>query len=145
MKKLSLFLVLTLIITIFSCSGDDNNNSTPVEIPEIVGTWKIISIVEDGASLDLSDCRLQSNYIFKLDNTYTNQDFVDAGPGTPPCSDDGFSGTYSISGNNITFKENNSEAPGEEITYEFKIENNTFALIDNSDGSSYTENYSKQQ
>ncbi len=146
MKKLNLLILFIAAITIISCKKDDDasGEENTTSNSQLVGTWKIVSIVEDEIPEDLSDCRKKSNYVFKSDNTYVNEHFVDGGLGTAPCLDDGFSGTYSISGNKITFIEDDSEAEGEGIVYEFKVENNVFSLIDNEGGSIYVETYTKQ-
>jgi|GEM_PF-3405832 len=119
MKKLILLLGLTTLL--FSCSSNDDSNNNQTE--NIVGSWKIISIIDiDDNSKTAEPCDLETLFIIKADNTYSNQNFDPAEDpntdGTVTCTKGDFStGTYETEADTLTIK---STGGTNELTYKFE-------------------------
>ncbi|WP_188112084.1 lipocalin family protein [Aquimarina sp. RZ0] len=58
MQKLNSLLILVSIITLWSCSNDDDTTISEIEITEtnLVGKWQFTNFQENGVSQELSEC-----------------------------------------------------------------------------------------
>jgi hypothetical protein len=97
MKKLIFFVMLVLA---FSCSKNDDNNPPQITMQNLAGDYKITSAKANGIDVlnsYLDPCQRDDVYTLEADSTYT---ITDAGTPCNPSSDT--TGTWSLSGNNIT-------------------------------------------
>tara|TARA_R110002050_G_scaffold300018_1_gene467344 strand:- start:20612 stop:21031 length:420 start_codon:yes stop_codon:yes gene_type:complete len=139
MKILKISLILTIISCFtFSCSSDDSP-STEENAAKLIGTWKLTSETEDGASIQLDTCELLYTIIISS-TQITSKDYY----GDNCEIEDSYSITYSLKGNTITTTEDGETYNSTIITL-----NSTTLSIESSyeeDGETYTytETYTKQ-
>jgi len=118
MKKLNLFLALTVVFTLFSCGNDDDGT---VNTSDLIGKWGLISRVQQGSEASLDNCEKSDNIEFKSDGTYKEEIYA---PSAGQCVSDGvYSGTWSESSNTLTLKYTDE---GDSITDVAK-----FLIVDN--------------
>lgn len=95
------FLFLSAIIILFSIQACKSDSSTDPVSTSLVGSWSLtkITIPNGAASIILTpaQAQIESTIVAKADGTYTAT-IIDKGVTTSE------SGTYSTSGNKITFK-----------------------------------------
>ena len=120
MKKLHLSLCLLMIVTLFSCGSDDNDNDTPEINSELLAKWGQVSFSQQGEVMTITDCEKRSTIEF------TTQLFTEISyaPVNTDCQIDGqYSGTWTQEGNVLT------------LTYtdegETFVDIATFTLVDN--------------
>ncbi len=104
MKTTKLFALIALLcvcITFTACSKDEETNNA-----DIVGTWKMAAIKAGGVEIPVSMAGMTLSITFKSDGTWYGQS-----TGTPVSFG---SGTYKLSGNNLSVKEQG-------ITYNWTI------------------------
>lgn len=94
--KLTLLVMVTTCLT-FSCKSDDDGGSSGNLADLILGTWKWTAASENGVEDTLTECDLMDTVTF----TSTAYSGIEHDPGTAPCTEYDFNGTYSISGNTI--------------------------------------------
>ena len=138
MKKSILVTLLVSAFIFTSCSKDDNNNEPEKQESALIGTWMLKSLSFNGEDEELNDCDLKSNIIFALDGSIVDNDFVMS---FEECINDGFSGTYTISQENITFEFVDGTEEVKDI-YTFSISDHTLTLSDKDDDAVLT--YTKQ-
>ncbi len=105
---------IVLSILTFSCSSDDDSNNeetssnsfnAPTTITgdistQILGTWQIVSITEDGRLEVMEECDLQETIIFASNNQYTS---IEAETDNEPCRFFTNRGTYNLNDSRVEF------------------------------------------
>ncbi|XCF05788.1 hypothetical protein ABI125_13860 [Tamlana crocina] len=71
MKKANLFFGILIGSLIYSCSSDDNSNNS--EQDDLVGTWNLISIENQGNDVMVIDCQTEQNIIYNSNNSGTEK------------------------------------------------------------------------
>ncbi len=146
MMKLNRFMIVLLaaILIFSSCKkkkDTNNNNNCNLTEANFLGNYKVESVTYklsasspdiDGTSRVFNACELDDVTTFNSNHTYT---YTDAGTQCTPAGDD--TGTWSLSGNNLTFdgvqqkidtfdctgfiiSETDYDTPGDKITIKFK-------------------------
>ncbi len=128
MKKFGLFLFIISAI-VMSCSSDDSNTQQgggEVTDPSpLIGTWELTAKKQDGSESELSDCDKTSTLQFNPNNTLITQVFSDQGN---DCIISGeFTGSWSVSGNNLTFSFDEA-GPGIPSIVTFIVFNNILTI-----------------
>ncbi len=72
MRTIIKLLSVVFLITLFSCSGDDDGNSTSGDL--IIGKWKQISETENGTPQELTSCDLLEMTEFKTNGEFIAED-----------------------------------------------------------------------
>lgn len=124
-KLLYLFMAATVLFT--SCKKDDGAMDTEDNEANIVGTWKLISVTENGESLSIGNCDILTTF-----NENGSGTIIDPEP--PNCENtESFNFTYSVSGNQLTINEDGESSLQEietlsetqlVLTYEESFEGN---------------------
>ena len=131
-KRLFIFAILIISVLLFSCGDDD---LTGPGTNELVGIWEAETNTIYSGSISNPDSKVEFTFdkhvhatlTFKDDNTFTLDIFFFG-------QTENSSGTWSVSGNKITFKE-----PGEpEGTDEFSISGNKLTLTESETVDGYT-------
>jgi len=109
--------LISLLLLIFSLAACNDDNNTSLNLPDINGTWKIISITgsgcivgDDTLEFDENGCADDAGRAFCIDGqiTFDNGNYAQAFDFTLDGVVDEFlsgsdDGTYTIEGNEITF------------------------------------------
>lgn len=138
MKNLITAVALLICFTFTSCSTDEDNTEPEVQEVSIVGTWFLTSISFDDVVEELSECDLNSNIILTADDTIEDNEFIE--DSQFGCFNDGLSGTFEVSGENITFSfvDGEPEEVVETVSYSFEMTESTLSLSENGDVYTYT-------
>jgi hypothetical protein len=135
MKILKRVLTLSLLlITIISCSSDDNS-TTEDNQANIIGTWKLSSSSTNGVADTLDACDLQTTLVIT-----SNQITITEYWGDNCMETDTYSISYTISGENITISESGVSYTSEITT----LTSTTLSIKDVDEGDVYTETYTRQ-
>lgn len=107
MKK---FLYLTLLGSMLSCSGSDNNSQiqNPIPVPPVTnlsGRWNLSKKIIDGQTLNASYCETQYNYYqFAADGgAVFGQYHMYSVGGTNYCEQQTLEGVYALTGAVLTY------------------------------------------
>lgn len=71
MKKPKLLFGILIVFLILSCSSDDDSNNTNQD--DLVGTWNLISIENQGIDNIVIDCQTEQNIIYNSNNSGTEK------------------------------------------------------------------------
>jgi len=71
MKKPKLLFGILVGFLILSCSSDDDSNDTNQD--DLVGTWNLISIENQGNDVMVIDCQTEQNIIYNSNNSGTEK------------------------------------------------------------------------
>jgi hypothetical protein len=71
MKKANLFFGILIGFLIYSCSSDDDSNNSDQD--DLVGTWNLISIENQGNAVMVIDCQTEQNIIYNSNNSGTEK------------------------------------------------------------------------
>jgi len=69
MNKPKLLFGILIGLLILSCSSDDNSNDTNQD--DLVGTWNLVSIENQGNDVMVIDCQTEQNIIYNSNNSGT--------------------------------------------------------------------------
>ena len=98
-------IALLLICGMVSCSSDDNNTSVaPTNEELVIGLWQVQSSTQDGNPVTLSACDLLSTVRFTESGMFTQTIYTGTNCETLTPE----TGTYTISGDNITVSSGSS-------------------------------------
>lgn len=83
------YLLISLLICCISCSGDKNEeNFIPVSVSNLIGKWELTDTkISPGGEVDWSPTLKNTNYVFRIDGTYTYESEVE---------EDNVSGAYFV-------------------------------------------------
>lgn len=95
MKKLTLLLCLVSLISVSSCSSDDDGGSSD----PVIGTWKAYKSFEDGEEVELSDCYQKYTATFSSDGTCVFESYDEDYDGN--CELDIITGTWENMGDSF--------------------------------------------
>lgn len=126
MKKLFFILIGSAM---FSCSNDDDMQSSNLAEDQLIGTWKYTTYIENNTEQILEPCELEETLIFDSQGTYTGMYYETDANNSCVLEQEG-SGVWENNGDNsytLTIL-------GESFTEDLFFEENTFYLefIDNS-------------
>ena len=129
MKKITLLLSLAFLA--FSCSDDDDSGS--VSSADLIGTWTLVSLSEDGVAIELDECEDNDTITFSDTQVVSASYYFD---GTDCVLDGADTNDYNVSGNTLTvFDEYDSNDDGEisedekeEITANVSISGSTLTI-----------------
>ena len=118
-KVIWMMLVLLAMCQMVGC-GDDNDKATsPGPEGELVGTWKLVSVTEEGETMFAADVGLETIITYRADGTWSStmkmEEETESGEGT-----------YTISGNKLTTTEEGEEPE----TVTFSISGKTLTVTD---------------
>ncbi len=69
MKKPKLLFGILIGFLILSCSSDDDSNDTYQD--DLVGTWNLVSIENQGNDVMVIDCQTEQNIVYNSNNSGT--------------------------------------------------------------------------
>jgi hypothetical protein len=99
MKKIKLFLAAAALVVLGnSCSSDDDSGGSSINQDQLIGTWQIVSLTEDGEAVELSECELTETLVFTASEFTSNQPFTF----NDECDTSEFSLPYTLDGNVIS-------------------------------------------
>ena len=135
MKRILNLALVAVAILVVSCGKKDDDS---VSSKDLVGTWSLESIVQDGEKAVLDDCNKKSEIVF-TDKEYSLK-LYEVNGRTSKCElAISEVGTYTVSGNDFVVKPN-----GEDISsVKISLSGNKLTLSETGkkpDGKSYTSN-----
>ncbi|MCA0133762.1 lipocalin-like domain-containing protein [Winogradskyella alexanderae] len=71
MKKPKLLFGILIGFLILSCSSDDDSNDTNQD--DLVGTWNLVSIENQGNDVMVIDCQTEQNIVYNSNNSGTEK------------------------------------------------------------------------
>ena len=99
MKKIKLFLAIAALVVLGnSCSSDDDSGGSSINQEQLIDTWQIVSLTENGEAAELTDCDLTATVEFTEDEVTFNESFFFGGE----CETSGFASPYTLDGNMIS-------------------------------------------
>jgi len=143
MKKITLLLSLAFLV--FSCSDDDDSGSS-VSSADLIGTWTLVSLSEDGVAIELDECEDNDTITFSETRVVETSYYFN---GRECVLDYIDNDEYTLSGNTLTviyeYDENGdgeiSEDEKEEITANVSISGSTLTISSSGtdeDGETYS-------
>ena len=145
MKKL---LFLFASIALFSCSKNDDDNSTPTS-GNIVSKWHLIDILENGKSVSGYSCNKEFDITEFTSNGQVITKYSDKLTSSSACTQLTDNGTYTIVDNVVTEIQKNGSIKTYEARYKIKeltatslkLEQTYLFEADDNGKNSYTTNY----
>lgn len=112
-------MVLTLVFGFMACSDKDEDLTGDKAKEALIGKWTFVSSTEDGETYDYEhECSSKKDYVeFQGNGTFKIVDYYE------DCSEETGLGTYSVSDNKLTIKEDD-----ESSTFTFKLSGNDLQL-----------------
>jgi len=111
MKKV--FVLLSAALAMFSCS-DDDENVNEVTSGELVGSWSLVTRIEDNTVIDLDECNVLNTLTF-TETTMTSESFFKND--SEECAEDGTSTfDYKVSDNTLTLTNSEDVSTNSDIS-----------------------------
>ncbi len=99
MKKIKLFLAIAALVVLGnSCSSDDDSGGSSINQEQLIDTWQIVSLTENGEAVELTECDLTATVEFTEDEIINNNAFFFGGE----CETSRFTSPYTLDGNMIS-------------------------------------------